>query len=184
VRDVSYEQWGAAFVDSAVTAGRVQHAVADIAGETVEMGPIKAGPGGAATVQVLGHIRDIDVTRRPGPLVAFTATLSIDLELDISASGRHHFTGTVTVPLTLTARTAVDPLALVIEVDRVSSRDVTTRLRTDGLKSKVIQRVGNVDGEVRKQVAKIVNERVGSDAATKARVIEVLGAVDDLWPED
>jgi hypothetical protein len=101
-----------------------------------------------------------------------------------TASGRHHFTGTVTVPLTLTARTAVDPLALVIEVDRVSSRDVTTRLRTDGLKSKVIQRVGNVDGEVRKQVAKIVNERVGSDAATKARVIEVLGAVDDLWPED
>jgi hypothetical protein len=184
VHEVPYDAWGRAFLESAVTGGRIHRAVADIAGDTVEMGPIQAGPGGAATVHVVGHIRAIDVVPRPDALVSYTATLTIDLELAIKASGTHRFTGTVTVPLVLTARTAVDPLALIIDVDRVRGRDIGTKLHTDGLKSKIVQRVGNVDGEVRKHVSRIVNERIESEAAVKARVIEVLAAVDDLWPEN
>jgi hypothetical protein len=184
VKPVPYGAWGEAFVAAAVTPARVRHAVAGLAGDTVDIGPLRAGPGDVAEVQATGKVRTIDVESRPGDDLAFTATLTIDLDLDIRATGHHHFTGTVQVPLGLVVRTAVDPVVLIIDVERVRTRDITAKLHTEGLRSRIIQRIGNVDGEVRKNVARVVNERADSEAAREARTIDVLAYVDGHWPED
>jgi hypothetical protein len=86
----------------------------------------------------------------------------------------------VRVPLNLRVR-AVAPVTLIIDVDPVLSDKVEVALSAEGMRAKVLQRLGNVDDQVRRTVASIVNERLASDAAREARNLDILSFVDNAW---
>jgi hypothetical protein len=180
--EISYEQFGVNFVTYVVTPERVGATIARLAGSGVEAGPMPAGPGGAASVTATGRIGEIrpriDFT---SDRLAFEATIPIDLQLEVRVAGAaHRYRGRVEVPLRLGVR-AVDPVTLVIDVEPVQVDQVTVELSADGLRAKLLQRLGDVDSEVRRTVVSIVNQRLASDEAAAARVLDILGYVDKAW---
>ena len=87
---VSYQDFGAVFIDEAVTAARIEHAVRDVAGDRVDVGPIKVGPGDAASVVAKGAIGaptarplepEEDGTRR------FAVDIPVELHLSVKVAG-------------------------------------------------------------------------------------------------
>jgi hypothetical protein len=182
MEEISYEQFGVNFVTRVVTPGRVGATIARLAGREVHAGPMPAGPGGAASVTATGRIGEIlpriDFT---SDRLAFEATIPVELQLEVRVAGAaHRYRGRVDVPLRLGVR-AVDPVTLVIDVEPVQPDRVTVELSADGLRARVLQRLGNVDDEVRRAVVDIVNGRLASDEAAAARVLDILGYVDKAW---
>jgi hypothetical protein len=96
------------------------------------------------------------------------------------AGAKHRFAGDIGIPLGITVH-AAPPLTLVIDIDPVRADDIALDLRASGLRSKVIQRIGDVDGELRRQVARVVNERVASEDAARLRTIDILSLIDSSW---
>ena len=132
-------------------------AIDEVAGDTVEMGPMAAGPGGIAQVKALGKTRPARVERPSGQVIRYVATLPIDLDLEVKLAGvRTVTTGLVAVRLVLTVRTA-EPLLLVIHVGEITHEDVDVELRPSNVAAGMLQTVGNLDDEVRRNVARVVN---------------------------
>lgn len=178
---ISYEEFGAQFIDLAVTDERLAAALAGIAGDVIHVGPMAVGPANAATVDAEGRIGEPTITRHAGPPLSFKAVLPVELSLDVKVAGaNHHYTAKLSIPLRLTVHTAA-PITVVIDVDRVSSRDIDVRLKADGMRAKVLSRLGNVEDEVRRQVAKFVRDKVDSPEGVAARRIEILPLIDRAW---
>lgn len=180
---ITYEQFGPRFVASAVTEERVAASIAETAGRSVEEGPMPAGPGGLAEVRVNGVIGDPQVTKKTGEVLGFQAVLPIDLSLQVQLALTHHdFAADVRVPLQLTVRTA-EPLLLVIQVADVNPADVDVDLRASGSAAALLQRFGDMESEVKKQVARTVNKRMTSASALAAREIDVLKLIEESSPD-
>ena len=181
----SYEQFGINFVTMAVTDERLGAALAAVAGDAIWVGPMAVGPANAATVDAEGRIGEPAITRHEGVPLAFTAVLPVALSLDVKVAGvNHHYDARLSVPLELTVMTE-EPINVVIDVARVSSRDIDVQLKADGMRAKVLSRLGNVEDEIRRQVARFVREQVDSPKGKRARRIEILPMIDKAWrPED
>lgn len=180
--EISYEQFGLNFVTKVVTPERLAATIARLAGTEVKAGPLSAGPGGAASVTAVGRVGEIvaRVTLQHTRL-AFEAVIPIAVELAVRVAGAtYRYRGRVTVPLHLSVR-AVEPVTLVIEVDPVAANEVDVVLQADGMRAKVLQRLGNVDDEVRRTVASIVTERLDSPEAQEVRNLDILSYVDKAW---
>ena len=63
---VTYEEFGRKFFEVAVTEERVGDAIAGIAGDAFEMGPMGQGPGKIAKVTAKVRIKEPRVTRNVG----------------------------------------------------------------------------------------------------------------------
>ena len=178
----TYEDFGPAFIRHAVSNERIVGAVGEVAAAPIRFGPQSMGPAGAAEVRAEGRVRDVRVAdRREEPLLALRVDLAVDLDLRVTVAGaKHRFEADIGIPLGITVH-AAPPLSLVIDIEPVRSRDVRLDLRASGLRSKVIQKIGDVDNELRRQVARVVNERVESEDAARLRTIDVLSLIDDAW---
>lgn len=178
---IPYEEFGVSFIELAVTDERLGSALSAVAGEVIRIGPMAVGPGGAATVDAEGRVGPARIERREGTPLRFSAALPVDLSLDVKVAGvNHHYEARLGIPLELTVLTE-HPITLVIEVARVSSRHVDVRLRADGMRAKVLSRLGNVEDEIRRQVARFVRERVDSPDGQRARRVEILPLIDQAW---
>jgi hypothetical protein len=165
-----------------VTPERVAATIERLAGEELAVGPMQAGPGGAASVMATGRIGPIRpqivLTRER---LSFDAVIPIELNLDVRvAAVSNRYRGNVEVPLRLDVR-AIAPVMLVIDVDTVTAADVRVELEAEGLRARFLQRIGDVDEEVRRAVADMVNERLASKEAQEARVYDILGYVDQSF---
>jgi hypothetical protein len=182
--EISYEQFGANFIEYAVTTERIGAALAEVAGDVIRVGPMAVGPVSAASVDAEGRIKEPEITRHGGSPLTFAAVLPVGLSLDVKVAGvNHHYDARLRIPLRLTIRTA-EPITLVIDVARVSSRDIDVHLRADGMRAKVLSRLGNVEDEIRRQVARFVRERVDSPQGEQARRVEILPLIDRAWRSD
>jgi hypothetical protein len=178
---ISYEQFGVNFVRHAVTAERIRASLVEQSGDNVDVGPTPAGPGGIATATSTGRIGDIRVTPEPGDLMRFKAVIPIELELEVKLGPvANRYKGLVEVPLSLTVRTA-QPLNIVIEISQINGSDVRVDLRSMSAGADMLQKVGNIDAEVKAQVARTVNERMDTEKARAARVIDVAALVEESW---
>jgi hypothetical protein len=180
--EISYERFGANFVQHVVTPERIAATIARVSGGEVNAGPMAAGPGGAASVTATGSIGEIEVrVASAKDRLAFEAVIPIDLQLDVRvAAADHRYRGRVRVPLQLRVR-AVEPVTLVIDVDPVLSDKVEVELSATGMRAKFLQRLGGMDDEVRRAVAGIVNERLASEPAREVRNLDILSFVDRAW---
>ena len=178
---VSYEQWGADFFAEAVSGERILAAVDNIAGQPIDFGPIGVGPGKIAKVRAYGAIGSASASRLEGPEISYRVELPVDLtfELDLQVE-THTFHADLLVPLTLTAR-AVSGVRVYIEVVPPRTADVQVQVRAEGLRASIMQRVANIEGELRRFVARYVAREVAKPHVEAARLIDVAGAIDRAW---
>jgi hypothetical protein len=177
---VGYEQWGLDFFAEAINEERVLDAVRIIAGQQIEFGPVKGGPGGIATVKAYGEINQPSATRTPGDHVAYRVMLPIELTIEVSLQVEQRFQAELLVPLTLRAvpRSGV---RIFIEAEPPHTEEMRVELRARGIRSSVLQRVSDVEGELRRFVAEYVIDLLDQPHVRDARTIDVCAAMDGVW---
>jgi hypothetical protein len=180
---LSAEQFVVSLLRETITCERVAAVMARIAGERIEVGPLRMGPGGAVTALGAGVIGDIKVTPVPGPVLGFEAVVPGALTIDLSAgsNGRvHRYLGEVLVPMRI--QTLLEaPAWVVLDVAALRPADVSVQLQTAGVATFVLQTLGDADREVAAQVAHVVNDRVADVA--ELRRIDLVDLLDRAWDE-
>jgi hypothetical protein len=181
VEQLSYAEFGAAFVAQAVSAERVAEVLARITGDSITVGPLAAGPGGAARATCLGTLAPPVLRRTGAEPLTYDVRLPVTVALSVDVAGStHRYDGTLEVRFAIEVRTEA-PLTLVVVPARVTARDVTCDLAAKGLRAKAVAAIGDLDGEVRREVADYVNARMeGEDAAAVTR-IDLVPVIESAW---
>lgn len=175
---ISYADWGEGFFRSAVSAERVLSGVNVLAGQVIDVGPMGVGPGRVVKVTAKGQIGTAVGERVDDDPVTFRVQLPVSLEFAIDLGvDTHRFVADIVVPLLLTARARAD-LAIVLDVAPPTAADVVVRLKAQGLRASITQHAANVEGELRRFVAKYVAREIEKPYVRAARLIDVSGAID------
>lgn len=178
---MSYEQFGSAFVHEAVTPDRISGVIRGIAGGVVKVGPMQAGPGGLASAVAAGTVADPIVEPTGDDPLSYDVTLPVDLKLDVNVAGtHHHYSAEAKVKIGIAVRLEA-PLSICIEPTPPSRRDVTVKVHAKGLQAKVLGRVGDIDNELRREIANYVRSRIESDGSEFANV-DLRPLMLEAWP--
>jgi hypothetical protein len=175
---IGYDEWGMRFFEAAVTEERILAGVNAMAGQQIDFGPLGVGPGRVAKVTAVGEIGTATGRRTSTDPVQFDVRLPVALrfKLDLGVDV-HRFNADVEVPLRMTARARED-LAIVIDVEPPTKDDVTVALKAQGLRATVVQYAANVDGELRRFIAKYVSRELDAPKIVAARVVDVGAALE------
>lgn len=178
---VSYERWGADFFAEAVSGDRILGAVNGIAGQPIDFGPIGVGPGKLAKVRAYGAIGAASAERLDAPEIAYRVDLPVELSFELNLQVETHtFHAQLLVPLVLRAR-AVEGVRVYIDITPPRSSEVQVSVRAEGIRASIMQRVANVEGELRRFVARYVAREVAKPHIEAARMIDVAAAIDRAW---
>jgi hypothetical protein len=178
---VTYEAFGRRFFEIAVTEERVGDAIAEIAGDAFEMGPIAQGPGGLAKVTAKVRIMAPRVTRRLGETITFAIRipLEIDMVVDLRID-KPKFMVFGEISLRATAR-AAEPLLLILDVEKPRSADIAIHVTSKSLRAEVVRIVGGVDAEIKRFIAAHVAGEIDSPESQQAKIIDVEQRLDETW---
>ncbi len=175
-------EFGERFFVRAVTQERIEAGLADLAGKGTKIGPFAIGPLGMASVVAEGAVGTPRITRMQ-PNVAYDVTVPAALGVVVTLGGQKlGLEVGLEIDLELHAR-AADPLLVVIDVPRVSPRDVRLIVRAEAIGSAfdwIIEPIGKV---VRAEVAARVNAMVHEPGSLRGRVFDIAARIDDL-PDD
>lgn len=175
-----YAEFGESFIYRTVTPERVVDAVRRIAGDVVELGPIKAGPGGRATVLATGRIGVPEADEEGADPLTYSVRLPVDVSLQVKVGAIHHYDASGQIDLRLAVVTA-RPLAVVIEVEPVRPEHVSFRIDAKGMPAKLLGRAGDVDGELRRHTAEYVNSQISAPAAARYTHVDLLPLIERVW---
>jgi hypothetical protein len=178
---MTYEEFGRRFFEVAVSEERVCNAIAAIAGDAFEMGPMGQGPGKIAKVSAKVRIMDPRVTRQVGDMITFAIRipLEIDMVVDLRID-KPKFMVFGEIALHATAR-AAEPLLLILDVEKPRSSDISIHVTSKSLRGEVVRVIGGVDAEIRRFIAAHVSGEIDSPASQKAKVINVADSIDAAW---
>ena len=178
---VSYEEFGRKFYEIAVTEERVGGAIAAIAGEEFEMGPMGQGPGKIAKVTAKVRIQEPRVTRSNGELITFAIRipLEIDMVIDLRID-KPKFIVFGEISLSATAR-AAEPLLLILDVQKPRPSDIAIHVTSKSLRGELLRVLAGVDAEIRRFIAAHVAGEIDSPESVKAKVIDVADRLDAAW---
>ncbi|HNM11615.1 MAG TPA: hypothetical protein PKI02_09215 [Mycobacterium sp.] len=178
---VTYEEFGRRFFDIAVTEERVAAALAEIAGDEFEMGPMAQGPGGLAKVTARVKVNQPHVRRNLGDTLTFAIRIPLEIELIVDLRiDRQRFKVDGDIALRATAR-AAEPLLLVIDVAKPRPSDIAVHVTSKSVRGEILRIIGGIDTEIRRFIAAHVAEEVDSPASQQAKVIDVAEAVSSAW---
>ena len=181
--EISYEQFGAAYIRQVLHKDRILKMVNDVLGPTIALGPIGAGPGRkAAMVSVLGAFRETKGEEIPGDLLSYRVFLPISVvfEVDLRVD-KHRFTADVVVPLTLTVHT-VAPLRVRIDITVPGAEEVALTLQADTRRGAVLQKVAGLETELRRFLVKVVRTELAKPYVRRATDFDMAALIDDAWP--
>lgn len=178
---MTYEEFGRKFFEVAVSEERVCNAIAAIAGDAFEMGPMGQGPGKIAKVSAKVSIMDPSVSRTVGEMITFAIRipLEIDMVVDLRID-RPKFMVFGEIALRATAR-AADPLLLILDVEKPRSSDISIHVTSKSLRAEVVRVLGNIDAEIRRFISAHVSGEIDSPASQKAKIIDVADSIDAAW---
>lgn len=182
MRPLDYGAFGEAFIYRAVTPERIVEAVTRIAGDQVRLGPIKAGPGGRATVNALGRIGQPEADEAGADPLTYSVRLPVDVSLEVKVGTVNRYTAAGAVDLRLEVRTA-EPLAILIDVAPVRPEHITFRIDAQGVQAKLLGRAGDVHGELRRHTAAFVNERISDPDTSRFTQIDLLPLIEEVWSD-
>ncbi|MES1925375.1 hypothetical protein [Salinisphaera sp. T31B1] len=169
----AFAAFGRDFLRHAVTQARVEAALANLAGNQIDFGPRKVGPGGLASIRAEGAVSQPSVAPMAGEAVRYAITLPIELELVVRlAAHDHRFVAEMAARLTLTARPR-DTLRIFIDVPAPTERDVEVNVTAQGLRASVLDVVADVEGELKRVVARQIARQIDSDRIREMRDIDV-----------
>jgi hypothetical protein len=177
-----YSAFGEDFIVTAVTPERVVASARQIAGDKVELGPLRAGPGGAATVTATGWIGEPTAEELATELLSYAVRLPVDLDLEVRIGPTGRFLASGHIELRLTVRTETPP-AIVIDVGTVRPGDVHLTIEARGVQAKLLQRAGDIDSELRRHAARYVNEKISSPQARQLTRVDLVPLIDRVWNE-
>ena len=178
---ITYEEFGRRFFEIAVTEDRVGGAIAAIAGDAFEMGPIAQGPGKIAKVTARVRILEPRVSRQVGESITFSIRipLEIDMVVDLRID-KPRFMVFGEISLRATAR-AAEPLLLILDVEKPRASDIAIHVTSKSLRGEVVRIVGGVDAEIRRFIAAHVAGEIDSPESAKAKVIDVAEQIGSAW---
>ncbi len=178
---VTYEEFGRRFFEIAVTEGRVGGAIAAIAGEGFEMGPMAQGPGKIAKVTARVRIQEPRVTRQLGALITFAIRipLEIDMVVDLRID-KPKFMVFGEISLRATAK-AAEPLLLILDVEKPRASDIAIHVTSKSLRAEVVRIIGGVDAEIKRFIAAHVSGEIDSPESQQAKIIDVAERLDAAW---
>lgn len=182
MRPIDYRDFGSAFIVHAVTPERIVEAVTRIAGDSVRLGPIKAGPGGRATVHATGRIGEPAADEEGYDPLVYAVRLPVDVDLEVKVGTVNRYAATGTVDMRLTIR-AVAPLSLHIDPDPVGPEHVAFDIQAQGVQARLLGRAGDVDGELRRHTADYVNARMSDPDTTRFSRIDLLPIIQRVWDD-
>ncbi|WP_418062689.1 hypothetical protein [Pimelobacter simplex] len=175
---IDYANWGERFFASAVTAERVLRGVNVLAGRPIDVGPMGVGPGRIAKVTAQGRIGTATGERTGADPVSFHVDLPVELVFTIDLGmDKQRFDAAITVPLLITAHARAD-LAIALDVEPPRPAQVVVRLKAQGLRASLTSRAANVEGELRRFVAKYVARELDQPYVRQATLIDVAAAVE------
>lgn len=178
---VTYEEFGRRFFDVAVTEERVAAALAEIAGDEFEMGPMAQGPGGIARVTAKVKIQQPHVRRNLGETLTFAIRIPLEIELIVDLRvDKQRFKVDGDIALRATAR-AAEPLLLVIDVAKPRPSDISVHVTSKSMRGEILRIIAGVDTEIRRFIAAYVAEEVDSPGSQQAKIIDVAVAVASAW---
>jgi hypothetical protein len=177
---MDYRAFGEAFVFQAVTPERVVEAVSRIAGDHVELGPIRAGPGGRASVHARGTIGEPAADEEESDPLTYSVHLPVEVDLEVKVGAVHRFRASGRIAMRLTVRTA-PPLHIVIDVAPVQPDHVQFDIEAQGVPAKLLGRAGDVDGELRRHTASYVNERISAPETGRLTRIDLVPLIERVW---
>ena len=178
---VSYEEFGRRFFEIAVTEERVGGAIAAIAGDAFEIGPIAQGPGKIAKVTAKVQILEPRVRRHVGEAITFAIRipLEIDMVVDLRID-KPKFMVFGEITLRATAK-AAEPLLLILDVEKPRPADIAIHVTSKSLRAEVVRIVGGVDAEIRRFIAAHVAGEIDSPESVQAKIIDVAEQVAESW---
>jgi hypothetical protein len=177
----TYEEFGELFFRAAVTRERILGAVDGIAGEPIDFGPMGVGPGRIARVTAKGQIGQATATEVPGTPITYELVVPVELDFTINLQvEKERFHAAVEVPLIVTAHATTD-LRIVVDVTPPNPDELKLDLAADGLRAGLLGRIANVDGELRRFVAKYVARELEKPHIAATREIDVGVSIDVAW---
>jgi hypothetical protein len=175
---ISYGEWGSRFFEHAITDERVLAGVNAVAGQPIDFGPMGVGPGRVAKVVAHGEIGLATGHRTSSDPLVFEVLVPVELEFKLNLGlDVHRFNAEIEVPLRLTARARED-LAIVIDIEPPTSNEIMVNLKAKSLRASLTQYVVDVEGELRRFIAKFVSREIDKPKVQEARIIDVGGAID------
>ena len=179
----TYEEFGALFFRAAVTPERILGAVDAIAGKPIDFGPMGVGPGRIARVTAKGQIGEATATELPGIPISYrlVVPVALDFTVDLQVE-KHHFHADVEVPLTVTAHATRD-LRIIVDVTPPNPDELELDLAAEGVRAGLLKRVANIDGELRRFVAKYVARELEKPHVVATREIDVGVSIDVAWAD-
>ncbi|WP_102144508.1 hypothetical protein [Mycobacterium hubeiense] len=178
---ITYEEFGRRFFEIAVTEERVGGAIAAIAGDEFEMGPMGQGPGKIAKVTAKVRVQEPRLSRTLGEQITFDIRipLEIDMVVDLRID-RPRFIVFGEIALRATAR-AAEPLLLILDVEKPRPADIAIHVTSKSLRAEVLRIVAGVDAEIRRFIAAHVAGEIDSPGSQKAKIIDVADSIDAAW---
>ncbi len=178
---MTYEEFGRKFFEVAVSEQRVGDAIAAIAGDEFQMGPIAQGPGKIAKVTARVKIQTPQVTRHVGELITFAIRipLEIDMVVDLRID-KPRFMVFGEIALRAEAL-AAEPLLLILDVHKPRAADISIHVTSKSLRAEVVRIIGGIDAEIRRFIAAHVSGEIDSPESLKAKIIDVGGQIDEVW---
>jgi hypothetical protein len=179
----TYEEFGALFFRAAVTPERILGAVDGIAGQPIDFGPMGVGPGRIARVMAKGQIREATATELPGLPISYrlVVPVALDFTVDLQVE-KHRFHADVEVPLTVTAHATQD-LRIIVDVTPPNPDELELDLAAEGMRAGLLKRIANIDGELRRFVAKYVARELEKPHIVATREIDVGVSIDVAWAD-
>jgi hypothetical protein len=176
---IGYEEFGRRLIESIVTADRVEATLAGVAGGSFETS-IKLAAG-LVRAQGSGGVTEVHVDLIDADVLAFAARLHFEMQLLVRVSGvANRYTGGGTIVLIL--RPVIDDdLSIVIDVPDVTDGDVTLKLRPEGTVAAIIDQLGSVEDQARRELARYVNARKDAPEMLQQRRIDVDAMIETEW---
>ena len=177
---IGYEAFGRRLVEAILTADRVEATLAGVVAGSFETSIKQAA--GLVRAEGNGNVSKIHVdTLLDDDILAFAATLHVDMSLVVRVSGvpnRYTAKGTITLAL----RPIIDDdLSIMIDIPNVTEHDVTLKLRPDGAVAAIIDQLGSVEDQVRREVVRFVNARKDAPETMEQRRIDVGATIEAEW---
>lgn len=183
-RPISYEQFGVEWVRRILGKDRIVRMMSEILGDTIQLGPIGAGPGRQlATVSVLGTFRACKGEEIEGNVLTYQVFLPISVVFDLDMRvDRHRFNADVVVPLILSVH-AEHPLRIRIDIAVPQPEDVALHLQADTRRGAVLQKLAGIESELRRFLVKVVQVELAKPYVQRATHIDIEALVDNAWGE-
>ncbi len=181
---MTYGEFGESFIRQILHTDRVMKSIDRVLGDSLSLGPIKAGPGRRfATINALAQFRPTYGHEIPGERLSYQVYLPLtaDFEVDINVD-LHRFRAEVLVPLILTVRVE-PPLMIVWEITPPVEQHVKLDMVTDKRRSAWLQKVAGLDAELRRFLVKVVTKELNKPHVDKATHIDMFAVIDGAWPQ-